>query len=74
MILKNVYSRGDGKKGKNGKYILRYVVTLEMSATDYKALRKGKLFNKVKGKEIHTHLQKKTRKKHGYKSEKVEGA
>lgn len=74
MILKSVFSKGDGKKDKDGKYILKYVVTLEMSATDYKALKAGKLFRKVKGREIHANLQKhSTRKKHGYiKTEKVE--
>ena len=43
MILKSVYSKGDGRKDKEGRFILRYVVTLEMSATDYDVLRKGKL-------------------------------
>lgn len=73
MILKNVFSRGNGKKDKNGKYILKYVVTLEMSATDYKAMREGKLFRKVKGREIKVSLRKPKNKPGYIKSERIEG-
>lgn len=69
MVLKGVYSKGNGNKDKNGKFVLRYIVTLEMSATDYKALRKGRLFARVKGRDVKVYPYK-HKEKHGYVSTK----